>query len=170
MKDLFTQIDKIITAIPVSEIMVKDIKTLNENDPAQKAVEMMAKYSISGVIICNAKNFPVGMVSEGDLLKKVFHLGKNPKKVLLKQVMSRKLMTIPSNMNIGETSAFMKKNKISKLPVMDSDKIIGYVTKSDLVEKLNEIYKQNRKLMLMAILIAVQFVVIALLLVAYINK
>ena len=170
MKKIIKLFDKVITSIPVSEIMIKDVKTLNFNENSQQAIEMMAKFSISGIIIVDDDENPVGMVSEGDLLKKVFHRKKDPKAVKLKEIMSKGLMTISPNLSVGEVGLIMKKNKISKLPIVKNKKIIGYVTKSDLLEKLNEIYYQNRQLIWLSVVITIQFVLIAILVLAYIKK
>lgn len=170
MKRILKIIDRVITSIPVSEIMIKDVKTLNLNESSQEAVEMMAKFSISGIIIVDNDENPVGMVSEGDLLKKVFHRKKNSNDVKLKEIMSKGLTTISPNLSVGEVGLIMKKKNISKLPIVKNKKIIGYVTKSDLLEKLNEIYYQNRQLIWLSVVITLQFVIIAILLLAYIKK
>lgn len=168
--NLFKSLDKLATEIPISKIMVKDVKKILETDKVQKAINMMAKHSISGLVVCDMKDDPVGMVSEGDILKQVLFKGKDPTKILIKDIMSKGLLTIKPTSSIGETGVLMKKHKISKLPVIDNGDIIGYVTKSDLLEELNEIYYQNRRLLWTTVIITIQFIVIAILLLAYINK
>jgi len=163
-------LDKLATEIPISEIMVKNIKKIRDNDKVQKAINLMARHSISGLIVCDNKDDPVGMVSEGDILKQVMFKGKNPTKILVKDIMSKGLMTIKPNSSLGETGVLMKKHKISKLPVIDDGDIVGYVTKSDLLEELNKIYYQNRRLLWTTVFITLQFIVIAILIFAYLNK
>lgn len=163
-------LEKIVTKIPVSKIMVKEIRTIDQEENVSKVVEFMSKYSIAGLIIVDKTNNPVGMVSEGDVIKKVFSKGHNPKKIKIKQIMSKGLVTISPELSIGQASVLMKKKKISKLPVVKSKKIIGYVTKSDLLEELNDIYYQNRRLVWLTVLTTMQFILIAVLLIIYINK
>ncbi len=163
-------LDKLATEIPISQIMVKDVKKILDTDKVQKAINIMAKESISGLIVCDKNDDPVGMVSEGDILKQVMFKGKDPTKILVKDIMSKGLLTIKPTSSIGETGVLMKKHKISKLPVIDNGDIVGYVTKSDLLEELNEIYYQNRRLLWTTVFITIQFVVIAILIFAYINK
>jgi len=143
---LIGDLDRIVTEIPVSEVMIKDIKKLKENDSVSKAIDMMAKYSFSGMIITNDKNKPIGILSEGDIIKRVFSKKKNPEKIKIKEIMSKDLLTVTPDVNIGRITDIMRKKNISKLPVCVNEKIIGYVTKSDLIEKLNEIYYQNSRL------------------------
>jgi len=169
-KELFKHLDKMATKIPVSDIMVKDIKTLKDENSAKDAVDMMSNLSISGIMIIDKDNKPMGMISEGDLIKKVFHKDKDPKKVKISEIMSKELFTIKPDLSIGECSEIMKNRKISKLPVMDKGKIVGYVTKADLLEELNNIYLQNRRLLWLTVMVTVQFIVIAVLLIGYVTK
>ena len=113
MKNPFKNLDKMATEIPVSKIMVKNIKKIKETDSAQKAIEIMSRYSISGLIVYDSLGSPTGMISEGDLLKKVFHKKKDPEKIKIKEVMNKGLETIRPEKSIGATAALMKRQKIS---------------------------------------------------------
>ncbi|MEK6916517.1 MAG: CBS domain-containing protein [Nanoarchaeota archaeon] len=170
MKNPFKDLDKIATEIPVSKIMVKNIRKIKETDSAQKAIDIMSLHSISGLIVFDKAGTPVGMISEGDLLKKVFHKKKNPEKTKIKEIMNRGLKTIEPEMSIGETAVLMKKHKISKLPVFKDKKLLGLVTKSDLLEELNNIYKQNRRFHWVAVIITIQFIIIAVLVISLIGR
>ena len=140
----FKTLDKIVTEIPVSEVMVREVKTLNEDSTVQDVVDLMAKHSIAGLMITNGDSYPVGIISEGDLIKKVFHRRKDPKKVKVKEVMSKKLQTIESDYSIGDTATLM--------------------------EKHNDIYYQGARLRWALIAVVVQFIIMAVLLLMYINK
>ena len=138
---------KIITNLPVEEIMNRDIKKLNGKDTVDLAVKKLAKHGISGVLIVDSKNNPTGIISEGDLIKKVFSKDKDPKNVKLKEIMTKKLKTISPKDSIGKASNIMKKYNISKLPVFQKDKLVGYITKTDLIQTTNKMYLQNRHLL-----------------------
>ncbi|MEM3374608.1 MAG: CBS domain-containing protein [Candidatus Woesearchaeota archaeon] len=167
----FSIVDKIITETPVSEIMITSIMTLKESNNVKDAIDLMAEHSISGVLIKDSKNKPIGIVSEGDIIKKVLHKNKDPKKVLLKEIMSKHLFTIKNDEHIGKAAEIMKKNSISKLPVVNEEnEMIGYITKADLLEKLNEIYYQNSRLKWLPIVLIIQLLVICVLIWMYINK
>ncbi len=168
--NIFTQIDKIITETPVAEIMVTDIKTVYEKDNVQKAIDLMARYSISGLLVVNEKKYPQGIITEGDIIKKIFHKNKDAHKQIVKDIMTPHLFTITPDQNIGETAEQMNRHNISKLPVVENNKLIGYVTKSDLLEKLNEIYYQNTRLKWLPIFLVVQLIAIAVLIVMYVGK
>ena len=163
-------LEKVVTKIRISKIMVTDVKTIDQGKTVAKVVELMSNLSIAGMIITDKSNKPVGMVSEGDIIKKVFSKGLDPKKIKIKDIMTKGLVTIPPELSIGQTSVLMRKKNISKLPVVKNTKLVGYVTKSDLLEELNDIYLQNRRLIWLTVMTTIQFIIIAVLLIMYISK
>ncbi len=161
---------KLITDIPVSEIMITHIKSLNEDDTVQNAVNSMAKHSIASLIVQDSKGCPVGIVTEGDIIKKVLAEEKSPKKVKLKKIMTKDIFTITPQTSIGKASAFMKKRKISKLPVTENEKIVGFVTKSDILETTSQMYHQNRRLVAVVVSNTILLIVIVILILQLLKK
>ena len=53
-------------------------------------------------------------------------------KLKVKDVMSRKVITVPPNEDVVFAFEKLMKHKISSLPVVDGDKLIGIVTATDL--------------------------------------
>jgi CIC family chloride channel protein len=168
--NFFNRINRVITDTPVSEIMVTYIKTLHEKDNVQKAIDMMAQYSISGLLVVNGEGYPLGIVTEGDIIKKVLHKNKDAKKIFAKEIMTPHLFTIKPGQSIGETAEQMKRHNVSKFPVVENNKLLGIVTKADLLEKLNEIYYQNTRLKWLPLVMLIQLIAIAVLILMYVNK
>ncbi|MFH0874357.1 MAG: CBS domain-containing protein [archaeon] len=133
--------------ITVKEVMTRDIKKLKINDTVFSCLELMAKHSISGIIVVNEKEIPVGIVSEGDIIRKVFLKNRDPKKVDLSEIMTPNLQTVISSLSIDSAALIMNRKKISKLPVIEDRKLVGFVTKTDILQKLHDIYSQNRMML-----------------------
>ncbi|MBN1502276.1 CBS domain-containing protein [Candidatus Woesearchaeota archaeon] len=155
---------RILTDIPVSKIMITTIKKLNENDTVDKAIKTMTKHSIGGLLILQNNGYPAGIVTEGDIMRLVIAKGKDPCKVIIKEIMSKNLMTIAPNISIGKASSIMDKHHIGKLPVVKKGKMVGYITKADILKATNQIYMQNRRLVLSLILNVVLTIIIVVLL------
>ena len=167
---IFKDIDKMIREIPVSEIMSKNPVTMKHDDTVKKAVDMMAKKNISSILIVDDKGIPIGIISDGDLIRKVYSKNKDPKKVKLEQIMSTGVITIKPNTSIRATSALMKSRKVSKFPIMHDGKVVGYVTKSDIIKKLKDIYYQASKLRWLPVIMMVLVIVIAILIAVNISQ
>ncbi len=166
LKDL----DKIVREIPVSEIMSRDPVTMKQEDTVKKAVDIMAKKTISSILILDKKGHPVGIISDGDLIRKVYSKNKDPKKVKLMDIMSTDVITISPNTSIRATSALMKRKGVSKFPIMHKNEVVGFVTKSDIIKKLKDIYYQASRLRWLPLLMMLLVIVIGILIAVYINK
>ncbi len=57
-------------------------------------------------------------------------------KLKVKDVMSRKVITVPPNEDVVFAFEKLMKHKISSLPVVDGDKLVGIVTATDLGHNL----------------------------------
>lgn len=59
-------------------------------------------------------------------------------KVRIREVMTRSVITISGDTPLKEAAVVMGRNRISGLPVMDGDELVGIITESDFVSRLAE--------------------------------
>lgn len=52
--------------------------------------------------------------------------------MLIKDIMTRKVVTVPANISIGEAKKILKENRFRRLPVLDNGKLVGIVTEDRL--------------------------------------
>ncbi|HEY5736120.1 MAG TPA: CBS domain-containing protein [Nitrosopumilus sp.] len=115
----------------VSDVMNKDVLTLDKSTSLQEAAEHMKKLGV-GCVIVTEKGKPIGIITERDFVTKIAAEGR-PLFTEIKEVISSPLITIDSDETIWEASELMKEKLIHKLPVKENDKIVGIITTSDIV-------------------------------------
>lgn len=120
-----------LTAIPVSEIMTKDVKKAKTSEPVLYAVGLMAKHKISSVVIVDEKGKPVGMFTEKDAIR-IIPEHQRPLILELKSVMSTPLVTILPSSSLSTVLSLMAERNINHLPVVENDKLVGIVTEKDI--------------------------------------
>lgn len=120
-----------LTAIPVSEIMTKDVKNAKTSEPVLYAVGLMAKHKISSVVIVDEKGKPVGIFTEKDAIR-IIPGHKRPLILELKSVMSTPLVTILPSSSLSTVLSLMAERNINHLPVVENDKLVGIVTEKDI--------------------------------------
>ena len=118
----------------IANIMTKNVVTISQSDKVIKAVKIMTKKRIGGVVVLNNKK-PVGMVTESDLVRKVLSKNINPGKINVSDILTRRLVFITPNSTFYNATKLMVKNKIKRLPVISNSKLIGIVTTVDLVKQ-----------------------------------
>ena len=83
----------------------------------------------------------LGIVSQGDLLNatassvttlSVWELNYLISKVKVKNVMTKKVITVAKDTPVEEAARIMADKKIGGLPVVDGDKVVGVITETDL--------------------------------------
>lgn len=104
-------------------------KTIVPDDhTVRRAAEVMVERDIGSVIVAH-NNREVGMLTERDILKKVVARGLDVNRVMIKDVMSKPLITIRDDVTIWDGANLMAKHHIRRLPIADQrGEIIGIVT------------------------------------------
>ncbi|KAF6247740.1 inosine-5-monophosphate dehydrogenase [Nitrosopumilus sp. b3] len=152
------------TPFKVSEIMKKDVITALPSDPILHIESLLLKYRISRVII-KRNQTPVGVVTFRDFVpakipqwiaesadpkevqeykfkKGLEEIHSNQMSYLFPfhatDIMSSKPITVGINDDVKDAVTLMIKHDISGLPVVKKSKLVGIITKSDIVNSLTK--------------------------------
>ena len=117
----------------VSQIMSKNVLTVDASATLQESAQNMRKSNIGCVIVTGENEKPLGIVTERDFVTKVAAEGM-PLFTEICEVMSSPLITINPEETVWEASEIMKEKGIHKLPVKDNEQIIGILTTTDIVK------------------------------------
>jgi predicted transcriptional regulator len=94
---------------------------------------MLRSNNIGSILVLH-KGDPVGIITERDVVTKVVAIGKDPKKVQLKAVMSSPLKAIGPEVGIEECAKIVRDEHVKRLPVVDKKgKLIGIISETDIV-------------------------------------
>jgi CBS domain-containing protein len=107
------------------DIMTKDVITVGPAASVKELAKTLVRQQISGAPVMNKKGQIVGIVSETDI---VANKGKQ-----VKDIMSKKVSSIAEDTPVEEIAALMTAHKISRLPVMRGQKLVGLVSRADIV-------------------------------------
>ncbi len=119
--------------IPVKEIMsTKPVSTKPDAD-SLSAARLMAKHDISFLPVVE-DNILIGLITEGDILKRVFIKNKNPKKVKIKDIMTKKPISVSPGDDVSTVAGLMNSKKITKMPVTEGGKLLGCLTEKDILK------------------------------------
>jgi len=124
---------RIISRKTVSEIMTKNVLTIQEETNIAKAAQIMQENKVSSLPVLNkTKNF-VGIVTTTDVLSFLIDsLSNNHGNFIVEQYMSRDLILISNKCSLLEAHRLMGTKRVDTLPIIDENKVVGIVTKTDL--------------------------------------
>lgn len=111
--------------------MIKDPVTLSPDKTVRDALELMRKYSVSGIPIVDSTKRLVGILTNRDL-----RFEPN-EKLRVSQLMTKdNLVTAPIGTTLEKAEKILQRHKIEKLPVVDKKGILrGLITFKDIMKK-----------------------------------
>jgi CBS domain-containing protein len=133
----------------VSEIMSKkNVVSIQSNSEttALDISKLMAKNTIGSVLIMDSKNFPIGIITERDIIKKVCIKNILPNEINYRKIMSSPVITIKSYDSIETAAQKMTDNKIKRLPVLeDNQEVVSILGLTDITKHLSKILVNEYK-------------------------
>jgi IMP dehydrogenase len=112
--------------------MIVEPVTLPPDAPVRGALELMARYKVSGVPITDAEGVLVGILTNRDL-----RFESDVDQPVSALMTSRNLVTAPVGTTLAEAEEILHRNKIEKLPVVDADgRLRGLITVKDIQKKI----------------------------------
>ena len=137
----------------VGERMSRPVISVAPEDPINEVLAMFSNEHIRRAPVMKGGNL-VGIVSDRDLLNaspssattlSVWELNYLISKVKIKDVMTKKVITVNADVPIEEAARIMADKKIGGLPVVSSDKVVGMITETDLFKTLLELMGARQK-------------------------
>jgi acetoin utilization protein AcuB len=140
----------------VGERMSRPVISVSPEQPINDVLAMFRREHIRRAPVMKEGRL-VGIVSERDLLNaspssattlSVWEMNYLISKVKIKDVMTKKVITVDKDTPIEEAARIMADKKIGGLPVTSADKVVGMITETDLFKVFLELmgarYKATR--------------------------
>ena len=138
-----------------ADVMVNDVITLRPDDTVQKAAKVLLDHRISGAPVIDAEGRLVGMLSEGDLMRRS-EIGTERRQswwlkllsvpeieardfvkahaVKVADVMTRQMVTATESHTLGEIASLLEKHGIKRVPIVRDKRVIGIVSRANLLQ------------------------------------
>lgn len=140
-----------------ADVMVKEVVTVAPDTRVEDIADTLITHHISAVPVVDAAGAVVGIVSEGDLMRRT-ETGTEPRRswwlrlltaneVLEKEfikaharraaeLMSRPVISVAPDTPLGDIAALLERRRIKRVPVVDNGRLVGIVSRADLVNAL----------------------------------
>jgi CBS domain-containing protein len=149
-----------------SDVMVRDVVTVGPEASIQDVTILLLKNRISALPVIDAQGKLLGIVSEGDLLHRAeagtqrrqswWLMAFSSKEALADEfvkshsrkvtdVMTRNVVTAPPDMPLRDIAALLEKNGIKRVPIVKDGKVIGIVSRANLIQALATVPAQPPK-------------------------
>jgi CBS domain-containing protein len=148
--------------VQVKDIMSSPVFEVTPETSVARVIELMVGERISGLPVVDASGALVGIVSEGDLIRRaelgtatcrfnwleclaappwlaeryaVAHGSK------VGEIMTKDVKTVEDTASIREAASSMNRHGVKRLPVTCDGRVVGIVTRADLVRALGSVFE-----------------------------
>ena len=129
----------------VEKLMKRACITLDEDSSIKSLVDTLNKNKVGCVVVTSLQsNYPVGIVSERDLVRN-YKIILNNNTIKIKDVMTKNIIFCNKNSSSKELMEIMNENKIRHIPIMEKHKLLGIVSIGDVVNRIIENYAYETK-------------------------
>ncbi len=146
-----------------SDIMVHDVVTVGPTSNVQDVAGLLLRHRISAVPVVDAKGKLVGIVSEGDLMRRAEagtgrehswwlrllmdrdtlaaeFVKEHSRKVA--DVMTRNVITADPDASVAEIATTLERNSIKRVPIVKDGKLVGIISRANLLQALASLRKE----------------------------
>jgi CBS domain-containing protein len=141
----------------VSDVMTRKVLSVKPEETVEHAANLMLRHGISGLFVVDDKGVLVGVITEGDLLRRDeigtqryrpwwLRMLVSPGKQALdfththgrrvSDVMTPSVISVESNTVLEDVVDMMEKQRIKRVGVVENGHLVGVVARSDLLRAL----------------------------------
>lgn len=122
----------------VSEIMSRDCYRVTGSTSVDTLVAGLSLHRLPGVPVVDERDHLIGFISEQDVLGKLldsaYHSGQS---ALVRELMRQEVLTVTPDKSIVDLAQEMLGHKPKVYPVVDKERLVGIVTRRDILGALS---------------------------------
>ena len=132
--------------ILISDYMSTDLITFREDQSILEVMQALMNHKISGGPVVNERNELLGVISDSDCMKQIsesryFNMPVGDVKV--QDYMQTNVSTITKDVNIFDCASLFYKHNCRRFPVVEKGRLIGQISRKDILCAALEIRGQN---------------------------
>jgi CBS domain-containing protein len=142
------------------DVMTTDVITVDPDMTVQSLAKLLAERGISGAPVVDSDGRLVGVISEGDLLRRA-EIGTARRHRVrrrswwlddfasdlareyvkshgrtVNEIMSRDVVTVTEDTDLADVAALLEAKRIKRVPVMREGKVVGIISRANIVRAL----------------------------------
>ena len=126
-----------IVAQVIKNKAVQSIFTISPNATVLEAIKIKADKGVGALVVTEDEKV-VGIFSERDYTRKIALMERTSESTLVSDIMTSKVISVSLNHTVEECLQLMTDRHLRHLPVLDQEKLVGFISIGDLVKAAME--------------------------------
>jgi CBS domain-containing protein len=116
-----------------------EVVTVSPDETVRRAAQLMSEHGVAHLLVADPESDrPLGVVSTLDVarvLASVHGPEREEGATYVEQLMTAPAVTVPPEMPLKEVAALLVRRRISGVPVVQGEKVLGVLSEADILEK-----------------------------------
>jgi len=125
-------------SVTVRQVMDDKVVSIDANQTVKEALDKLIQSKVWSLIV-ERGGFPVGVVTEHDILRRCVAKGQNANAMKVEEIMTSPLLTVEPDTRAGDALEKMLEKNVGRLYVAEGGKIVGRVTQTELSSNLLDV-------------------------------
>ncbi len=120
-----------------------DIITATEQDDIAAISKLLGHHKIGAILIVDGDQHVKGVISERDIVRGLSESGDTCLRMGVSKLMTSNVITCAPSDTIDEVMSLMTERRIRHLPVMEGDRLVGFISIGDVVKtRMDEVERE----------------------------
>jgi len=128
--------------LEAKDVMTKQVICIRKETPIFEAIELMVENSVTGIPVVEEDMTLIGILSEQDVLG-LFHTDQDEKTRTVEDFMTQPAIHFEQNELLSDVCHCLKDNCIRRIPVTSNGKVVGVISRSDILECILQLSKEG---------------------------
>lgn len=122
--------------LTIADIMTEEVQVIDRLATVADAIVQMQTYGVRSLIVDRpSPDLPYGVLTERDIVYKVFARNLEPDRVRVQDIMRQPCIALEPQFSLREAAQVMSDAGIQRAPVIQAGQLQGIVSVTDLVMK-----------------------------------
>jgi len=134
----------------VGEICNREVVVTGKSASVVEAAQLMRTHHVGDLVVIeerDGRNYPVGIVTDRDIVVEVVAVGVNPEELRVGDIMGPEVATARESEGLFEALRYMRDKGVRRMPVVGSEgELVGILTMDDVLSLLAEEMTELAKL------------------------
>ncbi len=126
----------------IRNFMEESILSIGDDKSISEAAKFMRNKAVSSLMVMVNGNYS-GILTEVDIVRKVVAAGNDPALSIVRDIQTKDIITIESNLPMTDAYECMRNNNIRHLVVEDNGKIVGLLSIKDFANYYHNTYSSK---------------------------
>lgn len=128
--------------LKAKDIMTENVVSVKKDTPIYEALELLAKYNITGIPVVREDMILVGVLSEKDVLR-LFYAHEGEEEGTVNDFMTQPAVHFDKDESLLDICDCLTNNYFRRVPVTSEGKLVGIISRKDVINYILQLRRKD---------------------------